>query len=411
MVSSVLIGNKACLWHALVLESGETMLQFCVSQQLNDKPYAFKGTGIKVYSFEETLYHMFHHWRESVDDFLSDAMISWMADIGHSYLASRMKELSRKESFTTRLLDFLGLVDYFSPTEIKTLKTSLTAWEHRREWEKLKERADFFADKNEPAKAMPLYRRALGFEENAALLNNMGVACMQLGAGKDAVRYMTRALALAPDNLQILLHYTEAAILNGQFEHAEKSLTKAAAIHSACADIPYLKGLMAYEKKEYMQALTWIEDAITMDHSVIHYVYKLADIYIAMRQYSKAIDALVRAKDDGISGAELFKKEAEIHAASGDISAAIRAMRMAAELSSGTDATILAKLAGYYRQDYDSVRAEAAIVKALSIDPENDIARLENARIKKSLGRTRDYQTTLGDILKGFRGRYRSEAL
>jgi hypothetical protein len=52
--------------------------------------------------------------------------------------------------------------------------------------------------------------------------------------------------------------------------------------------------------------------------------------------------------------------------------------------------------------------AEAAINKALSLSPENNIIRLENAGIKKGLGRTREYQAVLNEILKSFKESYRT---
>ncbi|MCL2456199.1 MAG: hypothetical protein FWD19_01465, partial [Defluviitaleaceae bacterium] len=59
------------------------------------------------------------------------------------------------------------------------------------------------------------------------------------------------------------------------------------------------------------------------------------------------------------------------------------------------------------RQDYSPALAEIAIQKALEISPENNSVRLENARIKKALGRTREYQAALNEILKSFKDEYR----
>jgi hypothetical protein len=43
------------------------------------------------------------------------------------------------------------------------------------------------------------------------------------------------------------------------------------------------------------------------------------------------------------------------------------------------------------------------------MDADNDMARLENARIKKGMGRTREYQAVLTEVLRGFKQRYRQE--
>lgn len=378
------------------------MLKFCVSQTQNTTPYAFK-TGTRVYTFEEVLYYVFHHWRESVDEFLSEKMISWVAGLGHSYFAARMKELSNKEPFTAKILEFLRLADYFCEEEIAELKTALEKWELRREWEKLKERGDFFARKKEPLKAIPLYKRALQYDENATLLNNLGVQYMQTGATRDALSTLTRALSLEPKNFSIMLHYIEAAILNGSYEKAAKAIKKAHKIDPACADIAFLLGLMSFEQKDYPTALTYFEKAMAMDAGVAYFAFKAADIHMQMRQYEQALAALqkITARD-----AAYYAKEAEIYAAWGDNSAAIKSMAIA--VAKEPEAALYAKQAAYFRRDYDTTRAEAAIQKALKLSPENNIVRLENARIKKGLGRTREYQAALNEILKNFKDNYRN---
>ncbi|MCL2840477.1 MAG: tetratricopeptide repeat protein [Defluviitaleaceae bacterium] len=383
------------------------MLQLCVSQKINTHPFAFKATGIKVYSFEEALYHVYHYWRESVDEFLSDGMIAWVLELGHSYLAGRMKELTRKEPFTQRIIDFMQLTEYFSSEEISTLKISLEKWEQRREWEKLRERGDYFVNRGEPSKAIPLYKRALQYEENSTLFNNIGVAYLQLGAAKDAYPYFMKALRKSPRNFSILLHCAEAAILSGHFEDATKFLKKAQNNHANHADIPFLNGLMAWEKKDYTNALAYFSKAIDTDSNVPHYTYKIVDAHLSMRQYEKARKAL---ESITIRDVSYYTKLAELYAAWGNIPRAINASIQATEAAETPDAVLFAKLAGYYRQDYDPNRAEEAIEKALSINPEHDIVRLENARIRKGLGRTREYQAALTDILKSFKEKYRQNS-
>ncbi|MCL2372370.1 MAG: tetratricopeptide repeat protein [Defluviitaleaceae bacterium] len=380
------------------------MLQLCVSQKINKTPFLFKSTGIKVYSFEEAIYHVFHNWRESVDDFLSDGMIKWVGEIGHSLLASKMKELRTKEPFSTRLLGFLGLVEYFHPTEISALTPNLEAWELRREWEKLKERADSLVNRGEPDKAITLYQRALKYEENPALLNNMGVAYLQTSAPNKAMRQLARAMSIDPKNLEIQLHYIEAAILSRNYEPAKKAIASAKAKAPELADIPFFEGLIAYQQKSYVEAITQMGRAIELDPSLPLYVYKLADVYIATRQFERAIETLQAAspKDAGF-----FAKEAELYASSGDIPAAIKSMEKAVEFSPAPNATLLANLASLHRQNYDLAQAEATIKQALETAADNEHVQLENARIKRGLGRTREYQAALGDVILNFKKKYR----
>jgi tetratricopeptide (TPR) repeat protein len=122
-----------------------------------------------------------------------------------------------------------------------------------------------------------------------------------------------------------------------------------------------------------------------------------------MRQYEKALSVIssVSFKDAGF-----HMKQAELHAAAGNLPAAAKAVQLAL-INQSNNIELWVKLAKYYRMDYDLPKAESAITKALSIDAENERARLESARIKKAQGRTREYQGILNQVLKGFRQRYR----
>jgi Tfp pilus assembly protein PilF len=65
------------------------------------------------------------------------------------------------------------------------------------------------------------------------------------------------------------------------------------------------------------------------------------------------------------------------------------------------------RLAEYYRLNYDLQKATGAITKALELSKKNPRANLENARIKKALGKIKDYQVILNSVLVGFKEKYR----
>jgi tetratricopeptide (TPR) repeat protein len=386
------------------------MYKLSISQQKNQTPYLFKATGICVFSFEEVLYHIYHYWKQSVDDFLSDELITWVNDVlSLSYLAARMKELKRIDSFSQRMLSFLRLGNYFDDREVKSLSEALSHWEKRFEWEKLKERADDLTQRGEPDKAISLYHRALQYDENIQILNNLGVAHMQLGAYADAYTYLNRALML--DKMatpKLVLHYAEAAAYNQLYEEAEQALAMVigewGGICSYQSDAAYIRGILAEARRLWADAITHYEQAITLSEGGVPlYVYKLADVYVRMRQFEKAFSALERVAQKDVG---YYIKQAEINASAGNVSAAVRCMQQAAHLRS-SDADLFTKTAMYRRMDYDLTMADATIKKALAIAPDHERARLESARIKKALSRTKDYQTILNQMLKGFKQRYR----
>lgn len=387
------------------------MLQYAINQIPNTTAFTFKATGIRVYSLEEAMYHVFHYWRESVDDFLCPGIIAWVAEsLGLSRLAAKMTDIVNSGAdFTRRILDFLQIAQYFSTEDIAAITTTLETWEKRQEWEKLKERADFLAREGQPEKALPLYKKALVLEENPATLNNIGVILMTLAKPKEAVRYLQRGRILDATNLDLTLHYAEAAILSHQFEAAGKAIDKIIATDPTLADIPYLQGLMYWHQRNYVKAIAHYTQAIAIS-PLPHYSHQLAQVYKAMRRFDKAIEVLAPIKP---KTADTLVVEADIHVASGDISAALRCMRQATTFASGDagkkDPLLWARLAEYYRRDYDWHQAQAAIETALAMAPHNDKVRLEAARIKKGLGNNREYQKDLGEILGSFRDRYRED--
>jgi len=398
------------------------MLQLCVSQNIsNSTPYFFKATGIRVYSLEEALYHAYHYWRESVDELAQDNLASWVASQGISQVTSKVKSLSSITPLSKRLLAFLSIIEYFSKPELTALKTDLERWEHRLEWEKLKDRADHLVSRGEPAKALPLYHRALSYDENAILLNNMAIANMQLSNHQEAVKLFAKSQILLSKNttqedsnsFAIALHYAEALTLNGDYEDARNALQTASNRHrpdtaansrlssSETAHIQYINGLMAYQQKDYPLALDHFKKAVAQEPEVTHYTHKLAETYRQMHQYDKAITALEQSP-----GAPHHVKMAEIYAAYGHthMPEAIRHIRQAISQGDQSDVVLWTKLAEYYRKDYDNERANDAISHALP--SKNTSALLENARIKKSLGRMREYRAGLSDVLKGVKEQY-----
>ena len=143
------------------------MLQLCTSQDNNATPYVFRATGIAVYSLEEAMYHVFHYWRESLEDLQSGQIGTWVAELGLPDIAQNLIDPNEKQP-SALLIEFLQSINYFSTDDINSIKTSLHAWEQRQEWERLKERADGFVARGEPAMAIPLYSRALKLEVNPA---------------------------------------------------------------------------------------------------------------------------------------------------------------------------------------------------------------------------------------------------
>ena len=385
-------------------------LILCTSQQENTVPYRFTATGIQVYTFEEVLYHVYHYWKQSVDDITAPNLISWVNDtLGLAVLASKLKEIAKTEVFSERMLNFLEITDYFDKSELAVLKPQLVRWERRLEWETYKERADDLIKRGEPDKAIPLYHRSLQFDKNIPVLNNLSIAYMQVESYKNACFFLEQALELDKDNWELVLHYAEALLHDKRIEEGTEAIELAAAISpkEAKVDILYLRGELSLRKGEYDNAISFFEQAIALSPQD-QYVFRLSDVYTWRRQFEKALEVLNRFIPDPLREQNIacLIKEAELHSLSGNLFGAIQAIKKALEIKPG-HAELWVRLARYLRLDYNLPKAEEAISKAISLDAHNERTRLESARIKKGMGHTKSYQQLLKGILAEFKSRYR----
>ena len=385
-------------------------LLLCLSQIENTHPYRFSGTGVQVYTFEEVLYHVYHNWKQSVDDITSPGLAVWVHEtLGLSRIATKMKEIARTESSFTELVQaFLRITPYFSESEIEEITPHLKRWEQRLEWETYKERADDMMNRNEPDKAIPLYRRALSYDENIKILNNLGIAYMQLEAYPDALQYFERATGLESDNWELCMNYSEALILAGNLDEASKTLdmlSAGLAPASAKPDILYLRGELMLKQGAIQDAIKYFEEAITASPEN-QYVFRLADVYAMRRQYEKALDVLAEFVPNMDTNLLCLIKAADLHSRADNLPAAIAAINKGVAIKP-SHVELWVRLARYHRLNYNLESANEAIEKALLLDSGNERARLESARIQKGMGRTKSYQELLKGILREFKARYR----
>ncbi|MDR1705392.1 MAG: tetratricopeptide repeat protein [Clostridiales bacterium] len=373
-----------------------------LSQEQAAKPYKFKATNIGVFSFEEAQYHCLHYWKQSVDDFTSDEFIDWVkTTLNLNFISSKLKEIAKLHSFSERLIRFLSLTDYLDYGDAEALRTELNAWESRKEWEKLKERADDLMNTDEPEKAFALYKKALLFEDNAQLYNNAAIALMKQGEYAEAAGYLRKAMYKEPENVPVILHLAEAYIMAGAFDLAGKTLG-AAESYGDSADIHFFRAEIQERAGNSAGAVPLYEKAIAMDPAT-HYIYRFADVLVNLRMYERAaaVMDLIDNKDRSF-----LKKQAELFVKNNNIPAAIKCMEKAL-LTNRSSVDLWTRLAAYYRQDYDLNHAHSAISAAIAIDPADARANLEYARIKKAQGRIKDYQLILNTVLTGLKNRYR----
>ena len=124
-----------------------------------------------------------------------------------------------------------------------------------------------------------------------------------------------------------------------------------------------------------------------------------------IRQFDKAFEVLARV-EEADQDQKFLKKQAEHQATAGNLPDAIKSIERAL-VTDNTRADLWVLKAGYHRADYNIVRAQGSIGRALTTSPDSYAVLLENARIKKAQGRTKEYQDILHGILESLKKDYR----
>jgi len=378
-------------------------LYLTASQTQNDIPYVYTLTDTRVYSLEEALYHCLHHWRGVTQDFLDEPFIKWVeGSLGLGKIGEKLREISCIESFSMRFSSFLSVVDYLPKDSLVAVQKELSLWERQQVWEKLAEQGGFWARRNDGERAYGFYARALMYHENAKLLNNAGVALLHIGSYDDAAGYFARAIKLEPGNSQLRFNMLEAYVLAGAQDAANELIETILSEYPNHPEIFYFQAELHFRNKSYFEAIKLYEKAAALDYDP-RYIYKLCDCYMKMRLHDKALAAI---KSVAVQDATYLRKQAGYYAEAGNVPMAVKSIEKAL-VGRANDASLWITLAGYHRQDLDLGRASGAITKALSLSAENPAALLEQARIRKAQGRTKEYQSILNRILNKFKRDYR----
>ena len=378
-------------------------LSLCIGAEIKNAGYEFPMTRIRVYSFEEAQYHCFRYWRQSFSEFLAPVFLDWVGvELELAHIAQELRSIDIAAPLFSRLSAFLTIGGYFCENDLVQLKKEVALWESRTLWEKYKERGDFWAAEGDFERALVLYQQGLEHDENVALLNNAGVALLHLRDYSQAAKYFRRALAIGEAHLQMRLRLIEALVIGGDHHAAAQEINQALQENPENPEVLYFMAEMELQNKNYSMAITTLNRACDINYEP-QFKYRLADCFVKIRQYDKALAALeqIRVKDS-----EFLRRQATILAASNNLPQAIKSIEKALVANSG-DAGLWVLMAQYYRQDYDLTRADGAITKAISLAPDNHHALLELARIRKAQGYTRDYQAILTRVLASFKSNYR----
>ncbi len=379
-----------------------TLLYLCINQSKAITPYEFINTKIKIYSIEEAFYHVYHYWYESIDEFVSEKFINWVQKMS-SQVAATLKEIALLQTARERMLSFLSINSYYCKQDLEQLEQQLLKNEYENNWKQYKETGDYYVSLKRPSKAIEYYKQALDYFESMELLNNLGVALMNIGRYSEAIKCYEKALKFKPSSNQkdsILLNLAEAAIHNNNLETALKSLENLTS-KTKTAQAYYLYGEIDFKMVNLNFAIENYKKAYQINADV-KYIYRMVDVYVKLKLFPSAFEIL-----DSISfqTKEFFKKKAWVFELSGRIPNAIKTIE-ASLMQHKEDPELWTLLAKYHRLDYDLNMAKAAITKALTISRLFLPAKLEHARIKKASGELSEYHEGLRSVLSEIKQKY-----
>lgn len=380
-----------------------------VSPEKVERPYHFYMTKVRVYSLEELLYHCYHYWKQSIDDFLMGKLEDWIRiELGLSHISGQITKIKDQfPSITEQYVEFLRVIDYFYDSELDSLRKEIFKWENKAEWEKCKEKADYFMAQNKPEEAMKWYKKAVVFEENQKLYNNMGVACMNMGWYEDASYFFGKAYQKEPNNIYVLLNLTDVYILKENYEEAEKYLSEAAKIDDSRMIWYYYGELFSHQGYEE-QAIESYKKAIEKGDQFDSFI-KLAKLYTTKKQYEKAKYHLEQIQPS-LRNEVYWMEYANLYEARDKKDLALESIQNSIGKNKNYIYSWIA-LARFQRKNHQLEEAAEAIKEALRIDDENEEAKIEQAKIQKEQGQQKDYRMSLKELINKWIHRYRQDSM
>ena len=372
----------------------EVSLKLSMTEDIKISPYRLTN-GINIYSVEEAIYLFYKNFKEYSTDFFDDRFINWVyKELLNVELANKLIDIKKQQSFYQKSIDFLTINNFYSSEEIENISLELFNWEKRGQVERKKIKGDRFFKENMFEKAIESYKDALDFDvSNSILYNNIGICYIRLKRYDLALRYLKKAINLSPNNKDILFNIIELLIEKEDFDYAKEY------IDNLDDDMLYNKyyylGELYFKQKNYDKAKSSYVKAYLFEKSN-SIVLKIASCYVNLNLYDKVVKCLEIVEDNDV---DILIAKGDIYEKINNIPMAIKCIEKA-NFYNRNNYLLWLKLAKYYRQDYNLLKAEGAIYKASTLCPNNEQVLFEQSLIKKAQGKFKEYQSILSKVVQ-----------
>ncbi len=345
------------------------------------EPYRFHETGIKVFSFEELMFHAYHYWRASIDDFISGRLEEWVFSILKlEQIACRMCEINKTErSVSEKYINFLRIENLFTETELEELSNEIVNWEKDLIFKQEKAAGDEALLKEDYQKAINHYNEASTHVLNHTVYNNLGIALTRLRRFREAEGIFLKALNIDPENKNICLNLTALYIGMGRYEKAGQVLSGLKSADTAGKAELYKAKILEAES-ETKSAELYYKQAVSKAKDKEAYK-ELANFYINNNRLKEAKELTFIFKETDKRNYLLLS--AKICETANMHEDALRyTLKLLSIWSKDCDAWIL--LARLYRKNGEFEKATSAIQNAIAIDKYNKEALNELKKLTAS---------------------------
>ncbi len=382
----------------------ESNLKLSMAEDREISPYRLTN-GINIYSIEEAIYLFYKNFKDYSTDFFEDRFINWVYnELLNIDIANKLLDIKKQQNFYQKSIEFLTLNNFYTLEEIENISLELFNWEKRGQVERKKIKGDRLFKENMFEKAIESYKDAIDFDiSNPILYNNIGICYIRLKKYDLALRYLKKAINIDPNNIDIIFNIIELLIEKEDFEQAKEHINNLN--ESMIYNKYYYLGELYFKQKYYDKSKISFAKAYLFNKSG-DILLKFANCYIKQGLYDKAIKCLEIVEDNRI---DILIAKSDIYEQLNNIPMAIKVIEKA-NFYDRNNYILWLKLAKYYRQEYNLLKAEGAIYKAYTLEPHNEQVLFEQSLIKKSQGKFKEYQNILSKIVQKSSEDYRENS-
>lgn len=361
-------------------------------------PFIFKSINLKVYTFEEACYVAGCNFIIHKNEILTEEFNAFLK-INSINLTIDSK--NNEADIFINILKASNLFDEFKIEHIKNEIKIFNSFSKSKQYELI---ADEYFMLNNIDRALKYYLMSLELTETYEILSKVGNVYKINNKVNKAVYYYEKAFRLNNNEKNILENLLHCYIYLEYVEKAKYIMDSVKKIFST--DVLYFyKGKILFLEKEYQQALSFYLMAYEISNKK-EYLLEILDYYIEHRLYNKAYDLV---NNINIKDIKYILKKAKILNINEGARKACNYLE-SCQNDFLSNKKLYISISEYKRLSYDIDGAKYFLYKAKALSDVNNNdseIRLQEAKIKKTIGNQKEYYEIIKEIIDDFKLKYR----